>query len=274
MNSSTFTLLLLVGASIAVGQEAGPTVQRTAQPPAKVYEVGNDVIAPELVPLQWEVMAPDTCKQVRDGLVSLTLTVDAGGVPGDIAVANAQGTPVEKMALRIAGADRFKPGNLKGEPVAVKRAAQIDVEGCIDIKDDGEGNKSSVFRLTAQPVQKFGATIVPKEPAQIAIAIAAVPLEPGLYKVGNGVSPPVALNHVEARYSDEARRKKIQGICLVSVIVDAYGMPENPRVRKSLDPGLDQRAIEAVIKYRFKPAMKDGVPVPVMITVAVNFRLY
>jgi TonB family protein len=274
MNSSTFTLLLLVGASIAVGQEAGPTAQRTAQPSAKVYEVGNDVIAPELVPMQWEVMAPDTCKQVRDGLVSLTLTVDAGGVPCDIAAANAQGTPVEKMALRIAGADRFKPGTLKGEPVAVKRAAQIDIEGCIDIRDDGEGNKSSVFRLTAQPVQRFGAPIVPKEPAQMASAIAAEPLSLGLYRVGHGVSAPVPRNSVEALFTDEARRKKIQGICVVSMIVDAQGKPQNPRVVRSLGYGLEEKAIQAVKKYKFKPAMKNGVPVPVMITVEVNFRLY
>jgi len=97
----------------------------------------------------------------------------------------------------------------------------------------------------------------------------------GLYRVGGGVSAPVALNSVEAEFSDEARRAKYQGVCLISLIVDAQGNPQNPRVVRALGMGLDEKAIEAVKKYKFKPAMKDGkTPVPVMITVEVNFRLY
>jgi TonB family protein len=97
----------------------------------------------------------------------------------------------------------------------------------------------------------------------------------GLYHIGNGVSAPVPLNSVEAEFSDEARRAKYQGVCLISLIVDAQGNPQNPRVVRALGMGLDEKAIEAVKKYKFKPAMKDGhTPVPVMITVEVNFRLY
>jgi protein TonB len=97
----------------------------------------------------------------------------------------------------------------------------------------------------------------------------------GLYKVGGGISAPVALNSVEAEFSDEARRAKYQGVCLISLIVDAQGNPQNPRVIRTLGMGLDEKALEAVRKYKFKPAMKDGhTPVPVMITVEVNFRLY
>jgi TonB family protein len=97
----------------------------------------------------------------------------------------------------------------------------------------------------------------------------------GLERVGGRVSAPVALNSVEAEFSDEARRAKYQGVCLISLIVDAQGNPQNPRVIRALGMGLDEKALEAVRKYKFKPAMKDGkTPVPVMITVEVNFRLY
>jgi protein TonB len=97
----------------------------------------------------------------------------------------------------------------------------------------------------------------------------------GVYHVGGGISAPVPLNSVEAEFSDEARRAKYQGVCLIQMIVDAHGMPQDPRVVRPLGMGLDQKALEAVRKYRFKPAMKDGrTPVPVMITVEVNFRLY
>jgi len=97
----------------------------------------------------------------------------------------------------------------------------------------------------------------------------------GLYRVGGSVSGPVPLNQVEAEFSDEARRAKYQGVCLISLIVDAQGNPQNPRVVRALGMGLDEKALEAVRKYKFRPAMKDGkTPVPVMITVEVNFRLY
>jgi len=97
----------------------------------------------------------------------------------------------------------------------------------------------------------------------------------GLYRIGGGVSAPVALNDVEAEFSDEARRAKYQGVCLIQLIVDAQGNPQNPRVVRALGMGLDEKALEAVRKYKFKPAMKDGkTPVPVSITVEVNFRLY
>ena len=96
-----------------------------------------------------------------------------------------------------------------------------------------------------------------------------------VYKVGDDVSAPVPLNSVVAKYSAEAKRAKYQGVCLVSLIVDAQGNPRNLRVIRPLGMGLDEKALEAVRKYRFKPAMMDGKsPVPVRITIEVNFRLY
>jgi TonB family protein len=79
---------------------------------------------------------------------------------------------------------------------------------------------------------------------------------------------------VEARYTDAARKARIQGLCWVSFIVDTNGLPQNAKVVRGLDPGLDQKALEAVSKYRFKPAMKDGRPVAVMISVQVDFQLH
>jgi TonB family protein len=97
--------------------------------------------------------------------------------------------------------------------------------------------------------------------------------ESGLYKVGGGVSPPVPLNHVQAEFSDEARRANYQGTCVVSVIIDAQGEPQNPRIVRALGMGLDDKAIEAVKKMKFKPAMLDGKSVPVRMNLEVTFRL-
>ncbi len=98
---------------------------------------------------------------------------------------------------------------------------------------------------------------------------------PGPYKIGGRISAPVVLHSVMAEYSDEARRANYQGVCLISLIVDAQGNPQNIRVVRALGMGLDAKAIEAIRQYKFKPAMKDGTtPVPVQITIEVDFRLY
>jgi len=97
----------------------------------------------------------------------------------------------------------------------------------------------------------------------------------GLEQIGGRVSAPVVLHSGEAEFSDEARRAKYQGVCLISLIVDTQGNPQNIRVARALGMGLDEKAIEAIRQYKFKPAMKDGkTPVPVMITIEVDFRLY
>jgi TonB family C-terminal domain len=97
----------------------------------------------------------------------------------------------------------------------------------------------------------------------------------GLAQVGGRVSAPVPLFSPEAEFSDEARRAKYQGVCVVGLIVDAQGNPQNVHVVRALGMGLDEKAMEAVRKYKFKPAMRDGkTPVPVMVQVEVNFRLY
>lgn len=89
-----------------------------------------------------------------------------------------------------------------------------------------------------------------------------------------GVSNPIPIVTPEAEFSDEARNSKYQGTCLIAVIVDARGYPQNPRVIQSLGMGLDEKALEAVERYRFNPAMKDGKPVPAVINILVDFRLF
>jgi TonB family protein len=96
---------------------------------------------------------------------------------------------------------------------------------------------------------------------------------PGALRPGNGVSPPTVVSRREPAYTAEALRAKIQGSVSLSVVVDINGNPQNIKVVQSLDPGLDQKAIEAVRQWKFQPGQKNGQPVAVMATVQVNFRL-
>jgi periplasmic protein TonB len=96
----------------------------------------------------------------------------------------------------------------------------------------------------------------------------------GVFRVGGGVSAPKALDTPDPEYSEEARKAKYQGTCILWLIVDQNGRPQQIKVARSLGMGLDQKAVEAVQHWKFEPAMKDGHPVAVQINVEVNFRLY
>jgi TonB family protein len=95
----------------------------------------------------------------------------------------------------------------------------------------------------------------------------------GAYKIGGGVSAPVPVFRPEPEYSEEARKAKWQGAVLLQLVVDENGVPQEIKVVRSLGLGLDQKAIEAVQKWRFKPGLKDGKAVPVSANIEVNFRL-
>jgi TonB family protein len=86
-------------------------------------------------------------------------------------------------------------------------------------------------------------------------------------------TPPRVLNNVNAEFSDEARRAGVEGTVLIAFTVTEEGLPINPKIVTSVGYGLDENAIDSVRKYRFKPAMMDGIPFSVPITVEVSFRL-
>ncbi len=96
----------------------------------------------------------------------------------------------------------------------------------------------------------------------------------GVFRVGGGVSAPRVTYGPDPEYSERARSAGYQGVCVLWLIVDTDGVPHDIKVARSLGMGLDEKAIEAVRTWRFKPAMKDGVPVAVQINVEVSFRLY
>jgi len=96
----------------------------------------------------------------------------------------------------------------------------------------------------------------------------------GPYRVGGGVSSPRVLYSPDPQYSEEARKAKYQGTVVLWTVIGPDGRAHDLRVQRSLGLGLDEQAVEAVRKWKFEPAMKDGRPVAVQINIEVNFRLF
>lgn len=95
--------------------------------------------------------------------------------------------------------------------------------------------------------------------------------EPAL--VGPDVTAPRLIHKVNAAYSPEARASHVQGTVVLQTVIDEKGRPTNISVISPFGFGLDERAQAAVAKWVFAPGMKAGVPVKVLATVEVTFRL-
>lgn len=95
----------------------------------------------------------------------------------------------------------------------------------------------------------------------------------GAYDVGGNVTAPVPIYSPDPGYSEEARKAKYSGVAVVVAIVDAQGNVSDVQILRPVGLGLDEKAIEAVKQWKFKPAMRNGVPVKVRVNIEVTFRL-
>ena len=102
-----------------------------------------------------------------------------------------------------------------------------------------------------------------------ATAPAADPTRP----ISGTITPPSVVHRVDPEFSPEARATMFNGNVLVGLTVDTNGLPQNVHVEVGAGMGLDDKAIEAVKQYVFKPAMEDGKPVAVPLSVEVSFEI-
>jgi TonB family protein len=86
--------------------------------------------------------------------------------------------------------------------------------------------------------------------------------------------PPKFISGSDPKYTESARDARIEGTVILAVNINEKGKVTAVKVRNSLDKGLDRKAISAVKKWKFEPAMLDGKPVSTEVNISVDFRLY
>ena len=167
------------------------------------------------------------------GFVIVSLKIDEDGMPGQVALEE----PADAMgdaALKAIQSWRFQPGSLNGKP----RTASANIE-----------------------MECRAATAVAAGPAPSGSTAAPV------------LHAPSIVNKVEPAYSEEARRAKMQGTVTILLVVDPSGHAVNMRVLRELGAGLDEKAMEAINQWRWKPGTRDGKAVATEARVDVSFRL-
>ncbi len=96
----------------------------------------------------------------------------------------------------------------------------------------------------------------------------------GVYHIGGSVMPPALISQVDPEFSEEARKAKFSGNVEVYLWVDENGNPSHVKVVRGVGMGLDEKAVEAVRQYKFRPAKQNGKPVKVDLYVDVNFQIF
>ena len=135
--------------------------------------------------------------------------------------------------------------------------------------------KRLVLRISAVAIF-FGAAVVssaqegaPPQPSERAALKVCTSKNPP--PCATGPHPTYAPN---PEYSDKARKKKCRGTVILETVVDTDGHTRDIRVIQSLGCGLDEKAVETLTKWTFQPGTQDGKPVPVLIQVEMDFRIY
>jgi TonB family protein len=260
-----------------IGDHLGQLYEHRGQKVHAIHAYSRALAAPDSLPETRRrltaLLSPGEAAPEIDRRVE---TIPAGKLLAEKAAADfyvAQAPlPAIAEARFVRGDDRLRPFTKIVQdltPASVfPEAAPIKLVRRVTLTCPGQSGECSIELLSASAALFADLNSAPPNPG---FASEPLPRRPGIYPVGSGVTPPVPLFRPEPQYSEEARKKKIQGTVLLYVEVDPTGHPRNIKVVRSLGHGLDEKAIEAVSRWEFRPGMKDGKPVTVAATIEVKF---
>ena len=214
-----------------------------------VYEVGSGVTSPSL-PLPEPVTTSEELRtSCTPKMVRVVAVVEADGTARIRTIVPPAGDPCSDSVAAAVKQIQFQPGTLNDKPVPVAVCIRVP------------------FQYLHPPAPRMVS-------CQNSIAFGIQPSATNDFlRPPPGSKPPVPIHTAFAQFSDEARTERIQGVVLITTIVDEQGMPTDIRVVRGLGHGLDENAVAAVSQYRFRPATFDGKPIAVRITIEISFHL-
>jgi TonB family protein len=235
-------LIALAVVAPPVASESASAAHAQANP---AEQVGGRVSAP-IPTVLTDPAIPVSLKLPKRGFCLLGVTISANGLPQNIHVVRSLDPELDSYAIEAVKNWRFKPALRDGNaPVAV------------------DGTVAATFAYVEKEPVAF-ATFTPETPEKVQAVIARHDRKrPDL--------EPINADEVIGLYMPQSR---ISGRCVVSLVVDTNGVPQNVHVIKGLDSSLDMETVAMVEHLRFKPVMQDGTtPVAVGLIVPVRYRV-
>jgi hypothetical protein len=233
-----------------------------------VYQLGSGITPPVLVHPVAVDDSRNIVKKCTPRVVTVVAVIGADGAPSIRSIFPSGDPACEAAAIDAIKESGFQPGLLNNHPVPVLVCIGVpflnhikspvpDLQSCPRDESNDE-----LRQCPASPVRDTGSG---ENSARSLI----------------GITPPKPEIQPEAKFPDETLRafkkqhiRDFEAVSILSLIVDVGGMPQNICLVKAAGYGLDLNAAEAVRRYRFDPARKDGKPVAMQITVEVDFKLY
>jgi TonB family protein len=236
------TTVSVTGTPVVAAPPAVPAIVVPSEKPSGPVRVSSGTMVGSLIS-KVDPVYPEIAKAAHvQGAVVVRATISKDGTVKDLQYIS--GAPMLVVsAIEAVQQWKYKPYLLNGE--------STEVQTTITLNYSLEGSEGVAEQ--APTVDHAGMTI---------------------RHVGGSVSAPALIFQVQPEYTDEAKLAKMQGTVLLNMIVDEAGEPEYVHVLRGLSDGLDDKAVEAVRQYKFKPAMEDRTPVPVSLNVEVNFKLF
>ena len=213
------------------------------------YRLDSGVTAPVLVQPVAAAYPAGASEADHPHNSMLSMIIGADGAPSNIQVYYLSRSSYDDAAIEAVKQCKFQPGTLNGKPVPVLAFVRV-----------------SFFHMAPAMPQMLDHYPQSRPP------ILTSRNDP--FRFQRGDTRPKLVHSVPPEFSTQARRQKIQGVVLVTLLVNQKGEPKDLQVERSLGYGLDEKALQAVSQYEFEPAMRDGRPIAQKIAVEVNFRLY
>jgi TonB family protein len=243
-----------------------------------------------LIRATWYRLASKSVEKVG-GDATLQFTILKDGGVSDVQVTDGAGhaalADLAMDAVKKSGPFAGLPAEFSGQTITVRTRFRYEPDASLQTFGPNGGRKGTVASVDcgagAAPPSGEG-RLVPLNPEnavpppcaaqspQRTVVVNGV-AEP-VYQTGKGVTMPRVIYNPEPEFSEEARKKQIAGVVVLSMVVTSEGNTDQIKVTHGIGHGLDEKAVEAVRKWTFQPATKDGQPVSVEIAVEVDFHLY
>ena len=256
----------------ANGNEETPAHANVCKPDEIVRGAVNCMVPPKPTYNPEPQFSPEARQQKRQGVVTVSVVVAHDGNVQSACVDQPLGYGLDEQAVDAVRSWKFTPATLNGQPVAIQLLVEVDFH-LSDKADatDPDSMKAPAINAPSTPAPEPAPS---DEKHAAANAASEASTRIATVAIGKGVTPPRPIFSPTPDSAHGSGPAKYSGTVTLQLVVSTEGKAEEIKVLKSLGPGLDQKAIDALRQWKFQPAMKDGQPVATQIEIDVDFHLY
>lgn len=258
VSQSAFLAALLVMALVWPLAAARPAAQQ--QP----LRVGGNIQAPMKVKDVRPVYPASAQADRRQGVAIIEAVIDTNGTVADAKVIRSIGEDLDSAALDAVLQWQFQPTLLNGRPV------QLIMTVTVNFVLDSDGSVPPP--PPPPPPPAMTAEVPPPPPPPPPSLVGSKEVNDVSLRVGGEIKAPMKITDVRPVYPMAAQQAQVTGVVILEIVVDAEGNVADAKVVRSVAL-LDEAARDAVLQWKYRPTRLNGVPVPVVMTVTVNFSL-